>query len=162
MTTPILARPAPATRPALVVLAPRPATLPVDQPPLPVDEHDDDLVSASPELSQEEQRVADLVVRGLAETLAGRRPLAQLRPLLAPRVALLMEHLVRGGAARGMRLARARAQGPAEGVLEVAARLTAPSRCVAFAARIERRPTRWTVTVLEAGLAPDGRRPARS
>jgi len=49
-----------------------------------------------------------------------------------------------------------------DGVVEATGRLASPRRCAAFALRLERRPRRWAVTVLEAALAPDGRVAARS
>lgn len=121
-----------------------------------------DLSGPVHDVGPDAERVARTVTRAVAETLAGHRPLAQLRPLLTPRVAVLLEHLVRSGAAGGMRLAGLRLQSPRDGVVEASARLASTTRCVALAVRIERRTVRWVVTTLEAGLAPDGRMPARS
>ena len=161
MPTPVEARPAPLSRPALVALTAAVEPPTVLQLPLP---DDDGAVRSCPvdALAPEAERLARTVVRAVAEALAGRRPLAQLRPLLTPRVALLLEHLVRGGAAGGMRLAGLRIQGPRAGVVEASARLASATRSAALAVRLERRAARWQLTVLEAGLAPDGRLPARS
>lgn len=153
--------PAPATRPPLLRLVPplpEPASA---QEPLPAEE-DDLLVCPAVGVEPEAERTAVAIARALAEVVGGRRTLAQVRPVLVPRVAHLLDHLVRSGAAEGMRLAGLRLQSPRDGVVEASGRLASPRRCAAFALRVERRPKRWAVTVLEAGLAPDGRMPARS
>lgn len=157
----VTARPAPLTRPTLVTLTLTLPTAPCPQ--LPLGEADATVwASTALGLDPEAERVARTVTRTVSEALAGQRPVAQLRPLLSPRVWMLMEHLVRGGAAHGMRLAGLRLQSPRAGVVEVSARLASTNRCAALALRLERRTVRWAVTTLEAGLAPDGRMPARS
>lgn len=161
MTLHLVASPAPRTRPTLQVWEPAPLPPTPAQQPLPGAELGAVSVPQAG-LSEEAERAAHAVARALAEALAGQRPLAQLRPFLAPRVWMLLEHLVRGGAAGGMRLIRVRPQSPRDGVVEASARLASAERSCALAFRLERRARRWAVTVLEAGLAPDGRWPARS
>lgn len=149
------------TRPPLLRLV---TPLPVEPPgqdPLPVEE-DDVLTCPAVGVAPEAERAALGLARALAEVLAGQRPVAQVRPALVPRVAHLIDHLARSGAAHGMRLVGVRLQSPRDGVVEASGRLTSPHRCGAFAVRVEKRPRRWAVTVLEAALAPDGRMPARS
>lgn len=154
-------RPAPASRPPLLRLVPPLDDDPGGQPPLPVDmEMEEDHPAAG--VDPEAERAALAILRALAEVLTGRRPTAQVRPALVPRVAHLVDHLVRSGAAEGMRLAGARLQSPRAGVVEACGRLASPQRSTAFTLRVERRPKRWAVTVLEAALAPDSRLPARA
>lgn len=155
------ALPAPATRPPLLRLVPPLADDPPWQEPLPVE---DAALLSCPAIGVEPdaERAAVALARALAEVFAGQRPVAQVRPALVPKVAHLIDHLVRSGAAHGMRLAGLRLQSPRDGIVEASARLASPTQCAAFAVRVEKRPRRWAVTVLEAGLAPDGRMPARS
>lgn len=153
--------PAPATRPPLLRLAPPLIEGHGHQEPLPVEDADV-LTCPAIGVDPDAERAALSVTRALAEVIAGRRPVTQVRPALVPRVAQLVDHLMRGGAAQGMRLAGVRLQSPRVGIVEATARLASPTRSVALAVRIEKRPRRWVVTVLEAGLAADGRRPAHS
>ncbi len=153
--------PAPATRPPLLRLVPPPPEEPPFQEPLPID-GDPLLTCPTVGVDPEAERAVIAITRALAEVFAGRRPIAQVRPALVPRVAHLIDHLVRSGSAHGMRLAGLRLQSPRDGIVEASARLASPAASAAFALRVERRPKRWAVTTLEAGLAPDGRMPARS
>lgn len=153
--------PAPPSRPPLLRLVPPLADDPLAQLPLPLDETETTVGPASG-VAPDAERAAGALLRALAEVLAGRRPPAQVRPALVPRVAHLIDHLVRSGAADGMRLAGVRLQSPRVGVVEACARLASPERSVAFTMRVEKRPRRWAVTILEAALAPDSRMPARS
>ena len=153
--------PAPTSRPPLERLVPPPCE---DHPPqeaLPLADAVA-LPRAIGDLDPEAEQAAGVLVRALAEVLTGRRPAAQVRPALVPRVAHVMEHLVRSGAAEGMHLAGVRLQSPRDGVVEASARLASPRRAAAFAFRVERRPRRWAVTVIEAALDPQGRLPARA
>lgn len=152
---------APSTRPPLLRLVPPPPEDAPTQEPLP-GEHDAAPTTTTEGVAADAERAAVTIARALAEVLAGNRNPAQVRPALVPRVAHLLDHLVRSGAAEGMRLAGLRLQSPRDGVVEATGRLASPRRCAAFALRLERRPRRWAVTVLEAALAPDGRVAARS
>lgn len=153
--------PAPASRPPLLSLVPPPAEGPAGQEPLPSADAEQ-FACPSDGVDPEAGQAASAIARVLAEVIAGRRPVSQVRPALVPRVAHLLDHLVRSGAGDGMRLAGLRLQSPREGVVEATARLASPRRSSAFALRIERRPRRWAVTVLEAALDREGRVPARS
>lgn len=155
------ALPAPATRPPLLRLVPALVDNPPEQEPLPIEDATP-LSCPAVGVAPDAERAAIALTRVLAEVFAGRRPVAQVRPALVPRVAHLIDHLVRSGAAHGMRLAGLRLQSPREGIVEASARMASPTQCAAFAVRVEKRPRRWAVTVLEAGLAPDGQGPARS
>ncbi len=101
---------------------------------------------------------ADAALRRVLEVLDRRRPLAQLRPLLAPGLADSLLSAARrcdpaGGVPR--RLRRVLAQPVSEGAAEVAASYTRGPRVHAIACRIEQVGTpsgrRWQVTALHMG-----------
>lgn len=152
--------PAPPTRPPLIVLNPPEAAAAV-QAPLPLHEPDA-VVAATPEVGQREEATVHAITRALCEALAGRRPLSQVRPLLAPRVALLVDHLHRARVAVGRRVGTVLVQSPAAGVLEASVLLPGPGPLGVAALRLELRDRRWSITALETALGPDVRRPARA
>lgn len=161
MTIPwAMALPAPSSRPPVLRLVP-PVCDSADQPPLP---YDDVEARAEPGdgLSPPVERAVRAIVRAACETLAGHRPPAQVRPVLAPRVGLLLDHLLRAGVGRGLRVGSVRVQAARPDVVEVAVRVVTPRGEGALALCVERDGGRWLVTALEAGLGPDVRRPARA
>lgn len=99
---------------------------------------------------------ADAALRRVLEVIERRRPLAQLRPLLAPG---LVDSLMAGaGYAGGVaRLRRVRAQltGPQGTAAEVAAHYTRGEHVHAIACRVEQQQTatglRWQVVALHLG-----------
>lgn len=160
MTIPALL-PAPPTRPPLLRLVPPLEPRAAAQAPLPLLEPDAPLAHA-PEVPLEVQHAVRGIARALCEALAGRRPIAQVRPVLTPRVSLLADHLLQARVAVGQRLAGVRVQVLSDGVAEASLRLSGAERSAAMAVRIERRGSRWIVSALEAALGPDVRRPARA
>lgn len=156
---PAWARPAPATRPEPLTLGAADATPPM-QPALPA-RADHTCVTATEQVSPDAARAAHRIARALAEVLAGSRPVAQIRPALAPRVSHLLDHLIRSGAASGARLAHVSLQSPHPDAVEASLLLTG-ARGGAVALRMERHARRWGVTAVEAALGPHARRPART
>ena len=157
---PVWAAPAPVTRPVLLRFGDPDHQSPALQPVLP-ETTDQVCVTATEEVSSDAARTAHAIARALAEVLAGSRPVAQIRPALVPRVAHLLDHLIRSGAASGARLARVRLQSPHPDAVEASLLLTG-EHCGAVAVRIDRHARRWAVTAVEAALGPDARRPART
>lgn len=163
MLLPIPASPVglpPASRPPLLRLVPPWEPHAAAQSPLPLGEPEPTIVP-DPGLPTGVERVAVSLTRALTEVLAGRRPAGQIRHVLAPRVGLLVDHLMRSGLARDVRLAGVRVQAPTDAAIEVAARLTGAGGSSALALRAERSATRWGVVALEAALGPGVRLPAR-
>jgi len=121
-------------------------TLPWDDPP----------VLAEPEsLDAGVRQLATSLVVAVVETLAGRRPPAQLEGWLDVEPFELLEHLCRAGVAAGARLRSLRIQCPADGAVEVAAHLRCGGSSRAAAFRLVRRDGRWLVARLETALRPD-------
>ncbi|MFP5416038.1 MAG: Rv3235 family protein [Actinomycetes bacterium] len=153
--------PAPSTRPPLLRLVPPPEAVSAAQAALPLDGVEPSL-ERSPEVPPDVERSVRYLARALCESLAGRRPAAQVSPLLTPRVAFLVDHLLKARAAAGLSLAGIRIQMPAGGVVEASLRLSGERGSVAIALRLQRRGSAWVVAALEAALGPGARRPARS
>jgi hypothetical protein len=89
------------------------------------------------------------------EALAGRRPLAQVRPLTAPGV---YAALCRGGRPRWctegtapLALGRVHVNEPVDGVAEISAVARRAGRAHAVAARLEGIDGRWRCTALQIG-----------
>lgn len=160
LVLPVWASPAPATRPALRTLDMPDLHAPPLQPVLP-EGSERASVTATGEVSSDAAFTAQRIARALAEVLAGSRPVAQIRPALVPRVAHLLDHLIRSGAASGARLARVRLQSPHADAVE-ASLLLIGERGGAVAVRIDRHARRWAVTAVEAALGPNARFPART
>lgn len=155
--------PAPLSRPALVGVlgdAPDPGEPPALQPVLPV-MTEDGRETVDEGVPPQAARAAQALGRALAEVLSGSRPVSQIRPALLPRVAHLLDHLIRSGAGFGSRLASMRLQCPHPDAVEVCLVLAGP-RGGAVALRVEHYIRRWAVTTVEAALGPDARRPART
>lgn len=150
----------PVTRPPLLRLVPPWQPHASEQSPLPLEGGEPTIIH-DPGVAGDVERVAVSLTRALTEVLAGRRPAGQIRHVLTPRVGLLVDHLIRSGRARDLRLAGVRVQAPTDAAIEVAARLVGAGRGSALALRAERRGTRWGVVALEAALASDTRHPAR-
>lgn len=157
---PLWTAPAPATRPSLLRFGTPDHPPSALQPVLPGGT-DQVAVTATGDVSSDAARAAHAIARALAEVLACSRPVAQIRPALVPRVAHLLDHLIRSGVASGARLARVRLQSPHPDAVEAALLLTG-ERGGAVALRIDRYAHRWAVTSVEAALGPDARRPART
>lgn len=101
---------------------------------------------------------ADAMARRVLEVIDRRRPLAQLRPLLAPGlVESLLSAAARHGGAEPARLCRVRVRmaGTEGAAAEVSASYSRGARVHALAARIEQLPTptgpRWQVVALHLG-----------
>ena len=99
---------------------------------------------------------ADAALRRVLEVIDRRRPMAQLRPLLAAGLADSLLAAVRGGApVHPARLRRVRAQPVSDRAAEIAASYSRADRVHAIACRIEqvRTPTgpRWQVVALHMG-----------
>lgn len=103
------------------------------------------------------ERAAAAFYRVLAEVLDGRRPLAQVRPLLAPRAAALVADLIRGRPEGPLRAGRPRLQECRPGAVEANALLWTPRGCCAVAVRLERRRGGWVAVAVEAALPGDSR-----
>ncbi|MFT3877853.1 MAG: Rv3235 family protein [Propioniciclava sp.] len=160
--TPVATLPAPCTRPALIGWSADAEEDPwlAIQPALPAaPDHVPELVDD--DVIPDAARAAHAIIRALAEVLGGNRPVAQIRPALLPRVAHLLDHLVRSRAAAGAQLASMRVQCPHPAAVEASFTLAGPRRG-AVALRIERQGHRWVVASAEAALGPDARRPART
>lgn len=152
--------PVPSSRPPVLRLVPA-VTEASDQLPLPFDAVE---AASVPEddLSPAAERSVRAIVRATCEALAGHRPASQVRPVLASPVGLLLDHLMRAGVGRGLRVGSVRVQAPRPDVVEVSVRVVTPRGEGALALCIESGDGRWLVTALEAGLGPDVRRPARA
>lgn len=142
----------PLTRPPLLRLVePEPVDL---HPPLPMPS-----LEVRPPLSEQIDPALERMVAGfcraLSEVLNGRRPLAQLRPMLAPQPASVVSDLLRRTAGNPFRPTRVRLQIPCAGAIEATVRLTSPGASCALAARLENRRGRWYAVALEAALLDD-------
>lgn len=145
-------RPAAPTRPPArrllepIVVSPLQPTLPWDGP----------AVLAEPDqLDPAVRQLAATVVAAIIETLAGRRPLAQLEAWVDPEPLALLEHLRRAGAGHGLRLRSLRLQQPSAQALEIAAHLRAAGVSRAAAIRLRRERGRWVVVRIELSLRPE-------
>lgn len=103
------------------------------------------------------ERAAAAFYRVLAEVLNGRRPLAQVRPLLTPRATALVADLIRGRPEGPLRAGRPRLQECRPGAVEASALLWTPRGCCAVAVRLERRRGGWVAVAVEAALPGDSR-----
>lgn len=142
----------PLTRPPLLRLVsppPRPADAPL---PLPAATPARPAAEADPAL----ERVAAAFHRVLAETISGRRPLAQLLPMLGPAPAQVVAELVRARHG-GVRFARPRLQQPRPGVIESSTLMALPAGSCALAARLELHGGRWLAVAVETALVNDAR-----
>lgn len=106
-------------------------------------------------------RLAALLVRLTGEVAAGRRPLRQLEPLLAPTLARRLAAGLRPGIARPQRepvVVRTLAGDPTpSGAVEATVLVERDGRVTAVAVRLERHHGAWRATELtapEAGYAP--------
>lgn len=109
-------------------------------------------------------RLAGLLARAWLEVRDGRRPLAQLDPLLSPAVRRRLTGQLATPAPRNgrdgrnpPRVRRLIASTPAEGVREVTVLVEQSGRTTAIAVRMERHRGRWRaveLTAPETGLAP--------
>lgn len=143
----------PLTRPPLLRLVePEPANV---HPQLPMPS----IYSCAPphdDVSSDLERVAIGFYRALAEVLNGRRPFAQLRPMLAPQPASVVAELLLRAVCKPLRPTRVWLQAPSTGVIEAAARLASPGTSCALAIRLEHQRGRWRAVALEAALRDDG------
>ena len=103
-------------------------------------------------------RIAAGFYRVVAEALIGRRPLAQLLPLLDARPAAV----VHGLAAQhpGARLSGVRCQAPRPGVIESTAHVSTGTGTWALATRLECHRGRWRAVAFEVAVVGE-RRPRR-
>lgn len=98
---------------------------------------------------------ADAALRRVLEVLERRRPIAQLRPLLAPGLVDSLLSMAGRSAPGVARLRRVRAQVAGQHAAEVAASYSRGERVHAIACRLEQEPTptgpRWRVVALHIG-----------
>jgi hypothetical protein len=129
-----------------------PIVVQTHQPTLP---WDGPTVTAEPEeLDPDLRRLATAVVTAIVEVLAGRRALAQLESWVEPEPLALVEHLVRAGAATGLRLRSLRLQQPTPQTLEVTAHLRHAGNSRAAALRFNCVAGHWAVCRVELALRP--------
>ena len=158
MTIPL--REAPASRPPLLTLTAPVATDPSSQDMLPLD-HLPALAPTPPAAdTDEDERTCRRLAIAIAELLTGRRALSQVQAVLHPHLVAHVGHLVRSGAARGLRPASVRIQVDAARA-EVAMRLSDAHASRAVALRFDLTAAMWLCTAVEAGLTAGPSRPSR-
>ncbi|HMQ66573.1 MAG TPA: Rv3235 family protein [Arachnia sp.] len=93
------------------------------------------------------------LIAALVETLAGRRPLHQLRPHLSREAFLTVVAYADSGSFRRTMAAGLRTQMPSDGAVEASLRLLATSRWVSCVLRLDRCGRAWRCTEVSV-LAP--------
>ena len=160
MTIPL--REAPASRPPLLTLTVPLQPGPPAQDMLPFDEV---LVAAAPPPgtgTEADERICRRLAIVVAEVLAGRRGLSQVQAVLHPDLGAQVGHLVRSGAARGLRVASVRVQVPEPGRAEATVRLADRQASRAVAVALTRAEASWQCVAIEAALTAVPCRPARA
>jgi hypothetical protein len=94
---------------------------------------------------------ADTALRRVLEVIDRRRPIAQLRPLLAPALIDTVTALTRSQHTAGATLRRLRLRMVDDEAAEVFGTYTRGTRVRAFAARIARNDDRWRIVALQVG-----------
>ncbi len=106
-------------------------------PEVPRPEHDPDTL---------DRRQVGRLLTTILEACGGRRPAAQVEPILDPALRRALLARSRQRPPGGYRPKSVHLCHPASGVIEACATVEQNSRCLALAARFERRPTGWLCT----------------